>query len=69
MYHRFIPAVCEACRQPVPRAAAGRCPSCRTEFATTGTTRSGARRHGLRVRPSQDTKNRVNPARSQRSLP
>lgn len=32
MHRRFIPAVCQRCDEPVPRAAAWRCPSCRTEF-------------------------------------
>lgn len=32
MSRRALPASCPACGAPVPRSAAGRCPSCRTEF-------------------------------------
>lgn len=32
MPRRFIPVDCARCGARVPRAAAGRCPSCRTAF-------------------------------------
>ena len=37
MLRRFIPAYCAQCGAAVPRAAAGRCPSCRVEFAPANT--------------------------------
>lgn len=36
MSHRKIPAYCAECGAAIPRAAAGRCPSCRVEFAPAG---------------------------------
>lgn len=32
MFRRFIPAVCASCGELLPRAAAGRCPTCRKDF-------------------------------------
>lgn len=32
MFRRFIPAICASCGEPLPRAAAGRCPTCRKDF-------------------------------------
>jgi regulator of nucleoside diphosphate kinase len=69
MYRRFIPAVCETCRQPVPRAAAWRCPSCRTEFTTVVTTRPGRPRRGLADRPAIRAKDRIAAPRDPRRLP
>ena len=36
MLYRMIPAYCAGCGAAIPRAAAGRCPSCRVEFAPAG---------------------------------
>lgn len=36
MPRRSIPAYCANCGAPVPRSAAGRCPSCRVRFAPAG---------------------------------
>lgn len=36
MQRRVIPATCAQCGASVPRAAAGRCPFCRADFALTG---------------------------------
>ncbi len=36
MSHRKIPRYCAGCGAAIPRAAAGRCPFCRVEFAPAG---------------------------------
>lgn len=54
MLRRFIPAYYAQCGAAVPRAAAGRCPSCRVEFAPANTGFPVAPRTAAVRQPGQD---------------
>lgn len=69
MHRRFIPAHCAHCGAAVPRAAAGRCPSCRTDFAAANAPHRPEPRRLAPDRPALREKDRIATPRDPRRLP
>jgi len=65
MFRRLMPAVCATCKESVPRAAAGRCPSCRTDFSSAAPITRTYRRRQVPVREQE----RIAAPRDPRRLP
>lgn len=69
MFRRFIPTICASCGEPLPRAAAGRCPICRKDFTPIAPAGWIAQRRPGKLREVTREKERITAPRDPRRLP
>lgn len=69
MFRRFIPTICASCGEQVPRAAAGRCPTCRKDFVPMVPAGWIDPRRRTKVRAVTREKERIAAPRDPRRLP